>query len=324
MTSRTLAISAARAALVAAWFACGGALLVVAITRLDVQRLTDALAGAAWMPLGLAVVLDVAVMTTKAAKWRVLLAGVGAARVTRLLLAYYAGGVTSVAVPMKLDEVVRAAVAVRLSGLRWPGVLGSMVAERTVDLVGLLGALALLGWWLPVPDWMHAATRNVGWLAAAGAVTVVVLRAAAPRLALRGRLGRLMGGIAGGSEALWWPRTVAVACALCAVEWTLNVGIVACACAALGLTLPPAAWLLVITLFGASVAIPLAPAGIGVFEVAVMLALPAVTGVDPEGAVALALLCHAVLLVPTVLIGAGTVVWLGPRRLREAVEERTG
>ena len=105
MTSRTLAISAARAALVAAWFACGGALLVVAITRLDVQRLTDALAGAAWMPLGLAVVLDVAVMTTKAAKWRVLLAGVGAARVTRLLLAYYAGGVTSVAVPMKLDEV---------------------------------------------------------------------------------------------------------------------------------------------------------------------------------------------------------------------------
>jgi len=301
-----------RLAAVVLWIAAGGGLLTVAFLRLEPARLGAQLAETAIGVLLLAGLLDVAVAATKALKWHLVLRPVGVAPVHRLLGAFYCGAAATAVLPFRLDEFVRAYAAHRFTGLPGLKVLGSMALERLVDFVALLLMMVLLATLLPLPDFLRTAMWVVIGVVAVLIAVLVGLQLTARR-AGDGPLGRLAGGLAGGSQALRHPGLLVGGLGVTLVEWGITLAVVRIVLAGVGVELPLGGVLLVVALFMGSFALPLAPAGIGVFEVAMRLALPPLYGVSEEAAVVAAVAVHAVLLVPVVLVGAAVMVSAGIR-----------
>ena len=306
------------------WVVVGGGLLFAAFVRLDADRLNAHLSGASLWLLICAALADLAAPITRAVKWRILLSPVGVAPVLRLAGAFYAGAAASTVLPFRLDEFVRAYLAHRFTGLPGLEVLGSMALERLIDLAGLLIVLALLAWVLPFPDWLSSALRVV--VVAVGVLTVglAALQVAGGRKA--GRIGAAISGIARGSQALRRPGLVLGATAALVVEWMVMFAVVHLSFAAAGVSVPWTGQLLGVALLMCSFGLPLAPAGIGVYEVAMRLALPPLYGISEESAVAAAVAVHVVMLVPVTALGASVlafagVKWVDIRTFRSRIHE---
>jgi glycosyltransferase 2 family protein len=307
---------AARALIVVLWLACGCLLLWLALRRLDLSRLGEVLRGASLWPLAVALVVDVLCVATKAAKWKVVLRPVGRAGLLGLQAAFYAAGAAAMMLPFRLDEFVRAYVAHRITKLPGTTLLGSMALERLLDFLALLTTLVALALVVPLPSWLATAPRVVVVIALVLAGGLVGLQLLAPRSAGPGPVGRLLRGLAAGSGALRRPPLLAAGFGLAAAEWLGNIVVVALVLKACGVALPWHGVLLLTVLSMVSYALPLAPAGIGVFEVATRLALPELYGVEPEVAVGVALMVHGLLLLPMAVVGIPVIV-AGGVRLRE-------
>ncbi len=301
---------------VLAWLLVGGALLTVALHHLDHARLLESLRSVRIAPLVGALVLDVAVILSKATKWHLVLRPVGRASIPGLLASFYAGAAASSVLPVRLDEFVRAFTAVRFTRLPAVPVLGSMVVERMVDFCALLLMLVTLAWVLPLPPWLSTAHRYVilGVVILGGGVVLVQL--ISRRLGERGRVAGMVHGLARGTTAAKRPGLLALALGNTLLEWALTAGVVHLVLVAHGISLPWSASLLLTVLCMGSFALPLAPAGIGVFEVATRMVMPALFDITATEAVGAALTIHALLLVPVVAVGA-TVIVVGGIRLSE-------
>jgi uncharacterized membrane protein YbhN (UPF0104 family) len=305
-----------RVLLVLLWLGCGGALLAVALNRLDHDRLVATLAGAAALPLLAALVVDVAVILSKATKWHLVLRPVGKANVLGLLAAFYAGAAASAVLPVRLDEFVRAFTAIRFTRLPAVPLLGSMAVERLIDFCALLLMLVLLAWALPLPPWLSSAHRYVILAAVVLGGGIVLLHILSRKLGHAGGVRGVIHGLAYGSSALLKPHLLGLALLNTVVEWFLTATVVQLVLFAHGIDLPWSGTLLLTVLCMGSFAIPLTPAGIGVFEVASRLVMPTLFDVSEADAVAAALTIHAILLVPVVAIGASVIVVSGIK-LRE-------
>jgi len=300
-----------RVAIVAMWVVAGGGLLWAAFLRLDAERLSEHLAGASVWLLACSALVDLTAPLTRGIKWRTLLIPVGSASALRLTGAIYAGAAASTIMPFRLDEFVRAYAAYRFTGLPGLELLGSMALERLVDLLGLLLVLGLLAWFLPFPDWLSSAVRLVVVVVGLLAVVLAVLQATRGRRT--GRIATAIYGFARGSRALRRPRLVFGALAILIVEWSVMFLAVTLAMAAVGVSLPWPGQVLAVALLMCSFGLPLAPAGIGVYEVAMRLALPPLFGISEESAVAAALAVHVVMLVPVTVIGVTVLASAGIR-----------
>ena len=302
-----------RAVLLTLWFAGAAGLLWVAVRDLDPARLFRTLGHVTLWPLGLALVVDLACLLSKAGKWKVLLSPVGRPGLLRLLCAFYAAGATALAAPFRLDEVVRAFVASRLTGLSSPVVWGSMALERVLDFSALLLVMLVLALRVPMPPWFTSVSSLMATIALLLTLGVLALHLLAPRLTTSGPLVRLAGSLVRGGSALRRPRLLAGGFALLAAEWLLNVLLTVLVIHACGVSLPLSAALLISVLSITAFALPFVPAGMGAFEVAMRLTLPELYGVSAEDAVTVALVHHALLLTPMVLLGTAVLLVLGIR-----------
>jgi len=293
------------------WIAMGAGLLWAAFLRLDADRLYALLADAAPWLLVCAALVDLTGPITRALKWHILLRPVGVASVVRLTGAFYTGAAASTVLPFRLDEFVRAYVAHRFTGLPGLELLGSMALERLIDLAGLLVVLGLLAWFLPFPGWLSTTLRVVVIVVAVLTLVLALLQLGRRRGA--GRIGAAIRGVARGSVALRRPGLVAGAAGALFVEWLVILMVVHLATASVGVSLPWTGTLLSVALLMCSFGLPLAPAGIGVYEVAMRLALPPLFGISEESAVAAALAVHSVMLVPVSLIGVTVLSIAGIR-----------
>ena len=307
---------AVRIAIVILWLACGCLLLWLALRRLDLSRLGELVRDARLWPLAAALVVDVLCVATKAAKWNVVLRPVGRAGLLGLQASFYAAGAAAMMLPFRLDEFVRAYVAHRITKLPGASLLGSMALERLLDFLALLTSLVALALVVPFPRWLATAPRVVVVISLVLVCGLVGLQLLAPRAPGPGRVGRLLRGLATGSGALRRPPLLAAGFGLAAAEWLGNIAVVALVLKACGVALPWHGVLLLTVLSMVSYALPLAPAGIGVFEVATRLALPELYGVEPEAAVGVALMVHGLLLLPMAAVGIPVIV-VGGVRLRE-------
>ncbi|MFW6162476.1 MAG: lysylphosphatidylglycerol synthase domain-containing protein, partial [Planctomycetota bacterium] len=129
---------------------------------------------------------------------------------------------------------------------------------------------------------------------------------------LPGRVGRRLGawvaqGLAG-LAALRRPRMALRAGAWSAVIWALAAATNALVFLALGLSLPLAAALLVLTLLHVGTAPPSSPARVGVFHALVVVALEPF-GVTRSAALACAAVLHLVVYAPQLVLGAAALAW---------------
>ena len=298
--------------LVAAWIAISGADLRrtgAVVGRTDLRFLAAALA-----------VIAVQVVV-RAARWRILLPASprGRVPVRRIVPVTLVGYLGNAALPARLGEAVRSVVLARREGLPVTITLGSAIAERVMDtiVVAVLGGLAALI--IGVDAWVIQAAL----IAIAGSLAALAALAVMPRL-----LARL--GIASLAQVLEALRSVvrgataqgrsaiATAAAISIVVWLFDATLYWLVARSLGIELEPAGAMLVSAVAVLSTAIPSAPGYLGTFELATVAA-GAALGIDRETGLALAIVAHAVAVVPLSLAGAVAVTAMGVDLRRPAV-----
>jgi uncharacterized protein (TIRG00374 family) len=217
--------------------------------------------------------------------------------------------------PARAGEAARVLVLTQRSSSPPVEIASTVVLERLFDIVGILVLFFLAQPWLPHVGWFGAA-------ALASIVLAVVIALAAAALAVYGdrplrfllrplrRLrpfseARLEGAVADVVHGLSGLREWRVA--LEALLWTLGAWLCSMLCAYLlmigfHLQLSFAAGVLVMVAVGLSMILPSAPAAVGVYEGATLIALGAF-GVHHSVAFPYAVLLHLVNFLPFVLVG---------------------
>jgi uncharacterized protein (TIRG00374 family) len=140
------------------------------------------------------------------------------------------------------------------------------------------------------------------------------------------RLDQVAQGFGGRSKR----RPVAEAAGLTIVIWLVDATVCWLAALSLGSEISPAAALLVIGVGALGTSIPSAPGSIGTFELAASAAARAV-GLAAPAALSLAIVVHAITLIPVALAGAAAMLAMGlgslsdlARAATESPEPRNG
>ncbi len=218
--------------------------------------------------------------------------------------------------PARAGEAARVVVLTKRSPTAPVEIVGTVLLERLYDVFAILVIFFAAEPWLPHVSWFGAAALAAIVLAVLIAIAAIVLAVYGDRplrLLLRplGRLSlfsgeRLERTIAELTHGLSGLRHARLA--LEAFVWTIAAWLLTALCAylvslAFHLHLPFACGVLVTVAVGLSMILPSAPAAVGVFEGAVLIALGAY-GVPHSSALPYALVLHLVNFVPYLLVGA--------------------
>ncbi|MBN1966102.1 MAG: flippase-like domain-containing protein [Anaerolineae bacterium] len=291
-------------------------MLVLVLSGQDLDRVGAALAEADYRYVIPTFALIVVGHVTRAFRWRSLLAG-------RLPLGHAfhmmnIGYLFNGALPFRLGEVARIFLATRAE----PPVpafttLSTILVERLLDLLTVLGMLGVVLIVLPVPSFIATAGLTLGIGSLAGLIVLVVLaqrhewahrllqwvERALPwlgRWSLDAALDRFVDGLQ--PLAVW--RGLAAALFWSVISWGFSV---AGGYILLYAFYPTALWttvLLFIAMAAFAVSVPYVPGAVGPYEAGVVVALSLTGYGEPEGAaVAFAIILHAVNLSVYLVLG---------------------
>jgi glycosyltransferase 2 family protein len=300
-----IAISIVAAAILLRSVDVGAALDV--LTRADI--------GAVGLMVG-SVALDVA---ARGARWQALLAPIRQFAYLRVLGYTYLGYLANNVLPARLGELVRSHALGEGEGVSRTTVLGTVVVERIVDTVIVVGlaalAVVILGVGGIVSTGVILGAAFVGVLVVGltvailshrlpGAERVTAAAARFPRILDLGR--RLREGLAVVSR----PGTVSAALALSALAWTFSIFTFILGGRAIGIDLTPAEGALLSSGVALATIVPSGPGYLGTFELTAV-GIATQFSVEANAAFAMALLVHAMILLVTSVGGAVSAVRLG-------------
>jgi glycosyltransferase 2 family protein len=270
-------------------------------------------------------------MAAKVQRWKVLL-GPARRSVTYMQLAraLLIGQTLNLVLPLRLGDASRV-YAVGKTGPGSAFILGTLVIEKTLDMLvyALLVGLSIL--LLPLPRWAESPAHPVGVAALlAGAMAILlifrhgwsrtILARVLDRLprSIGGRLHRLLRSglasldvFASHADRSWLAVWTVVIWATAVLNNHLIV-------LALDLRLPLSASLLLLIVLQAGITIPSMPGGIGVFEYLCILSL-AVFGVSHSVALGYGILLHAIVMLPPI---SASLVLLWAFKPREGSADR--
>ena len=299
------------------------ALLARSIEWHEVRRV---LAGAAWLPLFLAAVALAADMSARITRWWLMLRAVQPDLPWLSCARPFLGSLAlNNTVPLRAGDVVRVFGFQRTLRAPTAHVVGTLVLERMLDLLVLLGILSIsvLGATAVFPHPFIILAYAAGTVCVAALLTITV----APRGISRGIqwvVARLFAGRRWGpalsqvveqlTQSLALLRSPALAVrllGLSAIAWLLEGMVFACVLQSLQIQVPwSAAWL---SLAAATLAtlLPSSPGYVGTFDYFATQGL-IVYGAAPASGAAFALLAHLVLWLPVTAAGLG-ILLLGRR-----------
>jgi len=288
------------------------ALLAYAFSRGGVDAIGRALSQATFAVLAPAVLCEVVVQLARSLKWTAILRTVAPVKFRNVLSAVVLGGASTHLVPLRLDEVLRAALLARRERIPMATVLGTVALDRIFEVLVLgvlVGIVALSG---DLQPWMRAGAA-VMWTG-----FVVVVAGVLVFLRFEDRMTRfvadhgsgwvasaapVLGRLAAGLRSLPRGRALAVAIGGAAIEWSAVVVLYGWLLHAYEAG-AAASGAIVLALGSAfAYAIPNVPGAVGSFETMQTMLIEAGTSLDAEAALALALTAHAVLIVPITVAG---------------------
>lgn len=288
----------------------------------DVGAALDVLAGASPAWVGLMVVTVFLDVAARGARWRALLAPIKSIRYPRVLGYTYIGYLANNVLPARLGELYRSHALGEGEGVSRPTVLGTVVVERVVDTVIVVGLAAIAVVVLSVRGIMTSAV-----LLGAAFVALLVVG-----LGLAMALHRLPGADRVAAFASRWPRmvelarrlrtglsvaarpgTLVVAVAFSALAWSASIVTFVAGGAAVGLDLSIAEGALLTSGVALATIVPSGPGYLGTFELTAV-GIASSLGADPDDAFAMALLVHLMLLAVTSIGGVIAMVRLRVRR----------
>lgn len=239
---------------------------------------------------------------------------IGFARLIPPLLIGYLGNAV---LPARLGEPMRAVIVSRRERIDMVQALGTVLLERIIDVASLAPIALLAAIVTRAPMW---AIQVAAITTIAGGTVVAVLATSgiqpllrmADRLALTRRASvrsvtRRLAYVLGGSSRR---RPMALAAGISVTAWMLDAASFWLAAQALGIEISFAAATLVAAITVLGTAIPSAPGYVGTFELAAS-SIAIALGVPPESAVAMAILAHAMTLLPPAVAGTVSLIVVG-------------
>lgn len=211
-------------------------------------------------------------------------------------------------VPFLAGHASAVAMLERSGGMSRPGALVVLTMDQLGEGLSKLAVFAALGAIGPFPVPLRAAIVGTTVLVAVFLTAVTIASRMLPgQFRLAGRLTRVMTFVrrwAGGLDTLRSPTRSALALALALSLKVVEGAAMVLVQRALGVDLPLAATVLVLTATMLGTMIPLAPANLGTYEASAFVAYR-YAGVAPDQALAIAVAQHLALLLPTLGIGYG-------------------
>jgi uncharacterized protein (TIRG00374 family) len=313
--------------------AVSGVFGFLALRHVDFGGLRAALADSNhWVLVPAGLVLAVAVFL-RGLRWRVLFAPGHRPPIGAVMGAMLIGYLFNTVLPARAGEAARVVALRQRASVSGFETLGTVVAERALDVLTLLAILFATAAFLPHADWLPR-SLEVGAALSAVLIAVGVLfalyGAPAARLLLR-PLAALPGISRDHTETaadnlvngfvLFRERSIALpAFALTAASWLLIAVSYWLVLRGFHLELGVEAALLVVVATNLALVVPSGPAAIGVFEAATVAAL-APFHVDRTTALSYGILLHALTALPFIAVGyialhqhAVALRRLGPRR----------
>jgi hypothetical protein len=270
-------------------------------------------AGLAWIALAAAV--NLIALLFQAARWLAVVRPLSSvATLAQSFKAMMVGYTVSMVVPARGGELARAHYLGSRTGVSRSALLGSIVLDHLVNAVGLLAGLAVLPFFVGVPDWMRSGAWVAFALFVAAAMVVAALRPAEkadgddsrdgpPMRRITSLLAKMQQGLTGARR----PRALGISLGASVIAWALEIGVVALALRAVSLDLPLPAAFLVLAAVNLALVFPFTPPGnIGTLELGATLALIGF-GVPKATALAFALCYHLLQAVPVGILGTAFV-----------------
>ncbi|MCC6615274.1 MAG: flippase-like domain-containing protein [Anaerolineae bacterium] len=298
----------------------GGVVSLLAIyfivSQINVAVVWEALRGARWIYVLPSALLLLVGLFTRAIRWRILLqGGLPLMRAFHILnVSYLVNGV----LPLRLGEVARAYLAWRADDrVGIPRALGTIVVERVLDLLSVLGLIALAAS-VALPPELRAAAFSIAPLSFAGLIALAlaaarrawVLRLIETISARIGFLARLnltqhAEDFLKGLAPLAQPAAFAGAVGWTMISWICSVAAGYVLMLAFYDTASWAASALFIGAASLAIAVPAVPGNVGTYEASILLALGALGYGQPvETATAFALVVHGLNLLLYAIMGA--------------------
>jgi uncharacterized membrane protein YbhN (UPF0104 family) len=299
------------------WFglAVSAGFAFLAVRDVDPAALRFALTRADyWLLVPATVVLAVAILI-RILRWQILFPPAHRPRLAAVTSALLIGHFFNNVLPARAGEAVRVVVLNQRVGTSRFEALGTVVAERVLDVLALLLIFFSVAPALPRTDWLPRAL----W---AGALLFVLLAVSLAAFALRGeRPARLLlrplallpgvsidrtrlasSNLLYGFGFLRRPRAALGASALTVLSWLLIAFAFWLCMVAFHLGVGFEAGLLVVVAVNLAIIIPSGPAAIGVFEAATLVALFAF-GIDRSIGLSYAVVLHALNVLPFIVVG---------------------
>ena len=286
------------------------------------------------VPLAACLAVIATQVTLRAVRWRLLLPpprSGGSIKVRRIVPVLLVGYLGNAVLPARLGEPIRAYLVARREDLDAVEAFGSVVLERVVDTA----TLALLAFVAAVaanaPGWIVQATGAAALVV--GGLTIALVTVGprpivglARRLVVRGpfaaraepvmlRLDLFARGIDRPSRS----SAIVVAAVVSAVCWLGDMTTFWLVASSIGAPLDPAAALLIAAVTVLGTALPSAPGYVGTFELAASTTARAL-GVSAAPALALAVLAHALAVLPVAGAGAVAMIAMNARLGRLATD----
>ena len=255
----------------------------------------------------------------RAVRWRYLLAPIGPTRFRSVFRCTVVGFAALGLLPLRAGDALRAYLVARREGLSLSAVFATIVAERVLDLIAVLGLLAAyLSAAADVSGLSPAQVRLVelfGVAALGLAILLWVLASHPDRLhalalsatrflppTVARRLAVMAQAFSLGLAVARRPRELVPAVAWSFVVWFLGAAEVWAVTAAFGMALPFAGSFLVQALLVVGVAVP-TPGGVGSYHEAYRFAMTTFFAAPNDRAIAAAIVVHAMSFVPVIVAG---------------------
>ncbi len=302
------------------------ALVLWAVRRAGGARFLEALSDISLWILVPAVACEAAVHLSRAWRWTGLLASIKPVRMRSALATVVIGAAATHVVPLRLDELIRAKLLGDAEGIPAARVLATVAVDRVIEILALGTLLTVIAWMGPPPGLFGAALR-VAWIAflvgltglvafvfAEARLVALIRRYDGPGAGVAGAVAERASEMAGGLRAL--PKGAALGRVLggLMIEWVATLALYVFVLLGFGLK-TDAIVPLTLSVGGAvAYGVPNVPGAIGTFEAAQLTALEALLALPPDQALAVAVVAHAVLMVPVTLVGTGVALGIWMRR----------
>lgn len=278
-------------------------------------ELAAALAGANYWWLIPAVALYFGGVWLRAVRWRCLLRPVKDLPIGMLFRTIVIGYTANDVLPFRLGEVVRAIVLGERGGVSKAATLTTIVVERIIDGLTMVGFMVAASLFLPLDDLLQYTVRVSALLMGAVVALLYVVamsRRAADRLlalllrplpsALAAKVSSLASAFLDGLGSLRSPRDLVGVLVFSVLGWLPEAGMYALIGVGFGLGQPFPTFMLTTAAGNLGAMIPSTPGYVGVFDAPAKYVL-VLSGVPDSLAASYILVVHAALLVPVIALG---------------------